>query len=668
MPVDFADALEHWRKGDTTSATLGAQRLIATDPSLPQPFMLLSAIIAPSNPRRAIDGFRRALAIDTQDGNIWSNFGSLRQDLGDEQGALVAFMTAYALGVRTPHMMISIARHLVAKRAAITIVDGTRKTAIHFLCELFSANPELASEHQIELAKAIAVSPYTRGDGLTAEHLAQALRSRSAPQSALAIYAQDFLRDSQAGAALSELRTTAVPTSTALDDILRRLAKNEALLALLQEAHIVDWDFEIDLTILRRTLLSTIRNPADASDPESLRAIVALAVQCFINGWIFAEDPEEKKSIAEIVGEIESALRSGIKPRGAAVAILACYRRLLHVLPNLKVDDLPDRAEFARLVRLHISEPLEEARLEKTIRSLTPITDTTSAIVRRQYEENPYPTWMSTTAHGSQLSARQFISYNLPGILIESLPIADDCRVLMAGCGTGLYPIEFSLHVRTSRLLAIDLSRRSLAFAMRKAQELGIGSIEFAQADLFELADFDERFDIVSCVGVLHHTRSIKQGLTILRRLLRPRGAIQIGLYSTTARRKIKEARNIIAATGIPLSDDAIRTFRHTLLAEHPRLHQELLWINDFHALNECRDLLFHRHETTTDLPEVAAILDDLGLDFIGLNVDEDAIARYRACFPDDPRMTSLPNWHRFEAEYPDTFSNMYQFWALSRT
>ena len=35
--------------------------------------------------------------------------------------------------------------------------------------------------------------------------------------------------------------------------------------------------------------------------------------------------------------------------------------------------------------------------------------------------------------------------------------------------------------------------------------------------------------------------------------------------------------------------------------------------------------------------------------------------------FPDDPRMISIENWHRFEIDNPDTFRSMYQFWAVSR-
>ena len=51
-----------------------------------------------------------------------------------------------------------------------------------------------------------------------------------------------------------------------------------------------------------------------------------------------------------------------------------------------------------------------------------------------------------------------------------------------------------------------------------------------------------------------------------------------------------------------------------------------------------------------------------LGLRFLGFEFPDSGatLARYRARFSED----SLQNWHKFEQEFPDTFSRMYQFWV----
>jgi hypothetical protein len=40
----------------------------------------------------------------------------------------------------------------------------------------------------------------------------------------------------------------------------------------------------------------------------------------------------------------------------------------------------------------------------------------------------------------------------------------------------------------------------------------------------------------------------------------------------------------------------------------------------------------------------------------------------FRKHYPEDPALTNLALWHRFENQYPDTFAKMYQFWCRKRT
>ena len=85
----------------------------------------------------------------------------------------------------------------------------------------------------------------------------------------------------------------------------------------------------------------------------------------------------------------------------------------------------------------------------------------------------------------------------------------------------------------------------------------------------------------------------------------------------------------------------------------------------DFHSLSGCRDLLFNVQEREYRPPEVAAALEAPGLEFLGFEFPEEAPRRaYAACCPQDPAMTDLALWDSFEADNPETFRNMYQFWC----
>ncbi len=51
------------------------------------------------------------------------------------------------------------------------------------------------------------------------------------------------------------------------------------------------------------------------------------------------------------------------------------------------------------------------------------------------------------------------------------------------------------------------------------------------------------------------------------------------------------------------------------------------------------------------------------GLNFIGFDIDPRVLHEYRTRFSGDPAGTNLHNWAQFEADNPDTFTAMYQFW-----
>ncbi len=83
----------------------------------------------------------------------------------------------------------------------------------------------------------------------------------------------------------------------------------------------------------------------------------------------------------------------------------------------------------------------------------------------------------------------------------------------------------------------------------------------------------------------------------------------------------------------------------------------------DFFSTSECRDLLFHVQEHRLTIIQIQAFLADSGLNFIGFELERSVLHQYRVRFTDDPSGTHLGNWATFEADNPDTFAGMYQFW-----
>ena len=139
---------------------------------------------------------------------------------------------------------------------------------------------------------------------------------------------------------------------------------------------------------------------------------------------------------------------------------------------------------------------------------------------------------------------------------------------------------------------------------------------------------------------------------------------MQLGFYSQVARRHIVKAREFIAARGYASTPDDIRRFRRDLAA--PGAGVELQWLSeapDFYSTSECRDLLFHVQEHRLTLDQIESFLAESGLRFIGFELDPRVADQYRRRFTDDLAGINLRNWARFEADNPDTFRGMYQFW-----
>jgi tetratricopeptide (TPR) repeat protein/2-polyprenyl-3-methyl-5-hydroxy-6-metoxy-1,4-benzoquinol methylase len=448
-------------------------------------------------------------------------------------------------------------------------------------------------------------------------------------------------------------------------DGLAALAADAMLHALLETVPVSTIEFQRFLTCARHALLETAsKEQAPDSDVAALRFYAALSRQCFVNEYIFACDDRELSAAAAARTELLALLdTNAVVPTFLLLAVAAYFP--LNTLRNacrLLVAIEPDPVE--EVLRQQIREPLEEQALRKGIECLTAISGGVSEKVRDQYEQNPYPCWVKLPMRRDALPFNKELRQALP--LAPFIPMRDDSapEVLVAGCGTGSHSIFVAQRFRGARVLAIDLSLSSISYAKRKTQELGVTNIEYAHADILRLDDIARTFDIIESRGVLHHLADPFLGWRTLLSRLRPGGFMALGFYSEIARRHVVKAREFIAARGYVGTLDDIRRLREDLTTKD--MGAELQWLSrlsDFYSTSACRDLLFHVQEHRLTLGRIESFLTEFGLHFIGFELDARVQHQYHARFTDDPSGTNLRNWARFEAENPDTFVGMYQFW-----
>ena len=121
---------------------------------------------------------------------------------------------------------------------------------------------------------------------------------------------------------------------------------------------------------------------------------------------------------------------------------------------------------------------------------------------------------------------------------------------------------------------------------------------------------WNREFDIVECVGVLHHMRDPEAGLRVLADLLKPGGLIKLGLYSETARAQLASSRRKAGHLGAEPTDSQIREYRRRLLDAGGEELEALCEWSDFFNLSEWRDLIFHVQEHQFSLSQIDRLLD----------------------------------------------------------
>lgn len=294
-------------------------------------------------------------------------------------------------------------------------------------------------------------------------------------------------------------------------------------------------------------------------------------------------------------------------------------------------------AYCARVEYVFSDQPqdIKTSEIDKNIKTIGLSDDDVSKKVRSHYEENPYPRWSS--------------------IHVQSPPKANLGKThdhLIAGCGTGFGLCGTAMLYPNAKITAIDLSRTSLSYAKRKAEELGLKNITFYQADILNLDALDQKFDIIESSGVLHHMDDPMKGWECLLQKLKPDGRIHIGLYSELGRRDVVAAREVIKEQGFEPDHKGIKAAREYIDAlpdNHPA--NPVTTRRDFYSLSDCRDLIFHQQEHRFTIPQIEDALKELGLKFEGFDHQS-------------KRFDTLEEWHVYEQENPDAFRGMYQFWC----
>jgi len=254
---------------------------------------------------------------------------------------------------------------------------------------------------------------------------------------------------------------------------------------------------------------------------------------------------------------------------------------------------------------------------------------TVSAAVAKLYDTYPFPPepildqpppgynwrWNWLTAH-SFCTGRK--------------PQKQDIRILDAGCGSGV-GTEYLVHLNPqAQIVGIDISAGTLEVARERCRRSGANRVEFHQLSLYDVEQLPGKFDLINCVGVLHHLPDPIRGIQALARKLSPGGLLHIFVYGELGRWEIGLMQKAIAL----LQGEKRGDYQHGVevgrkifasLPKENRLvkREQERWSLENHR-DECfADMYVHPQEIDYNVDTLFELIDASGLEFMGFSNPE---------------------------------------------
>jgi SAM-dependent methyltransferase len=249
-----------------------------------------------------------------------------------------------------------------------------------------------------------------------------------------------------------------------------------------------------------------------------------------------------------------------------------------------------------------------------------------SAAVRRLYDTFPFPP--------DPLSDEPPPGYNWRwswpdaySFCTGQKPPKLDIRILDAGCGTGS-STDYLIHLNPeASVTAIDLSSGALKVAQERCRRSGAREADFRHLSLYDAAELEGEFDLINCVGVLHHLPDPIRGIQALAAKLAPGGLMHVFVYAELGRWEIELMQRAIALLqGSQKGDyaDGVKVGRQIFasLPENNRLvkYEKQRWAGE-NQRDECfADMYVHPQEIDYNIETLFELIDASGLEFIGFS------------------------------------------------
>ena len=167
--------------------------------------------------------------------------------------------------------------------------------------------------------------------------------------------------------------------------------------------------------------------------------------------------------------------------------------------------------------------------------------DSITQKVKNMYKKYPYPSPSTDVSQTNEL-------LNLLRIFeLESKIKLENKSIFDAGSGSGHRITNVAQYFTKSSFLGIDISDKSLLIANKLKKLKKLQNIKFQKHNIMNGVKTLGKFDLVLCMGVLHHLSNPDKGLQMLTKTIKNDGMIFLYLYGKLGGHKRMLNKEIIS-------------------------------------------------------------------------------------------------------------------------
>jgi SAM-dependent methyltransferase len=193
----------------------------------------------------------------------------------------------------------------------------------------------------------------------------------------------------------------------------------------------------------------------------------------------------------------------------------------------------------------------------------------------------------------------------------------EDRSILIAGCGT-TQAAKHALRWPAAQVTGVDISATSVRCTEQLKRRHNLQNLQVHQIPIERIKHLGMSFDQIVCTGVLHHLGNPDAGLSALRSVLNPDGAMHLMVYAPYGRAGVYMLQEFCRRLGIRPTDDGIRELVDALSwlpAGHP-LENVLRAAPDFRQGAALADALLHPQDRAYSVPQLFDFIEKAGLKF----------------------------------------------------